>query len=77
MMTFPIRSFPAYTNYPAVADVRSGTAYHGVTGTLDLPDVPDVELGVVYDNGTKTGTLVVTGGGGSAVKGWGTGTGWS
>jgi len=36
-----------------------------------------VELGVVYDNGTKTGTLVVTGGGGSAVKGWGTGTGWS
>ena len=47
----------------ALANVRAATAYrynsltNNRTGTLDLPAEADVEEGVVYDNGTKTGTL--------------------
>jgi hypothetical protein len=48
---------------PGESNVRSGTAYkahstsNNKTGTLDLPLEEDVESGVIYDNGTKTGTL--------------------
>lgn len=41
---------------PTAANVRFGTATDATTGTLDLPDIGDVSLGVTYDNGTKTGT---------------------
>jgi hypothetical protein len=41
----------------AAADVRLGTDLgDGTLGTLDLPDEPDVLLGVTYDGATKTGT---------------------
>ncbi len=42
---------------PEASDIRTGvTGIAGLTGTLDLPAVADVKLGVVYDNGRKTGT---------------------
>jgi len=48
------------TNYPAAANVRSGTAYgDGSTGTLDLPAVSDVRQAVSFDGETKTGTLAL------------------
>ncbi len=47
----------------AAADIRAGTSQTqdgaGVTGLLDLPSEADVLLDTDYDNGTKTGTLVV------------------
>lgn len=51
---------PASTD-PGVANVRLGTAYAiagaAKTGTLDLPATADVRAGVLYDGGTKDGTL--------------------
>lgn len=49
-------------DYPAVADVRSGTAYDfgAQTGTLAVPPVGSVALGVPTDN--TTGTAALTGG---------------
>lgn len=50
-----------WTN-PGIANVRAGTAYknnstsNNATGTLDLPAITDVQINVVYDNTTKTGT---------------------
>jgi len=45
--------------WPVATDLRSGTTVDGITGTLDLPAVSDVQEGVVFDNTTKTGTFVV------------------
>ncbi len=52
---------------PGIANVRSGTGYTiesaALTGTLDLPSIADVKLGVQFDNTTKTGTYVAPTGG--------------
>jgi len=44
--------------WAAATDLRSGTTVDGITGTLDLPAVSDVQEGVVFDNTTKTGNFV-------------------
>jgi hypothetical protein len=47
------------TDYPSVDDVRAGTSFNGLTGTLVLPDADQVEEGVAYGaDGTEyTGTF--------------------
>jgi hypothetical protein len=51
-------SFTGTAYIPAASDVRLGTNVDATTGTLDLPATNVVLSGIVFDNTTKTGTLV-------------------
>lgn len=41
---------------PVPANVRAGVSIDATVGLLDLPSIANVLLGVIFDNGTKTGT---------------------
>lgn len=48
---------------PSASDVRQGVQFglnNEFLGTLDLPQEANVQVGVVYDNGNKTGTYNVS-----------------